>query len=165
VNGLLDVLDILRPKITETHLQSLSDIVVGSPGNAYSSRFSDPLQACRDVHAITQEVGPSDEDISCVDTYTETESPLREGACIQVGQCLLHLDSTLDGVNGGGERRKNAVAGCISDAAPMLLNKPVHHLPVGRKGTKGADLVLPHEARVARHIGSKDRCQPPLDPF
>jgi hypothetical protein len=71
VNGLLDVLDILRPKITETHLQSLSDIVVGSPGNANPSGFSDPLQACRDVHAITQEVGPSNEHISNMDANSE----------------------------------------------------------------------------------------------
>jgi hypothetical protein len=34
---------------------------------------------------------------------------------------------------------------------------------VSREGPQGPDLVLPHQARVALHVCSKDGCETPLN--
>jgi hypothetical protein len=46
----------------------------------------------------------------------------------------------------------------------MLRDEPVHHLTMSGESPKGPNLVLAHEARIASHVSSKDRCQPSLDP-
>jgi hypothetical protein len=71
VDRLCDILDLLRTEVGEGDWQGLSNIVVGNPGHADPSWFSDPLQAGRDVHAVAQDVGPSDENISDVYPYSE----------------------------------------------------------------------------------------------
>jgi hypothetical protein len=67
---------------------------------------------------------------------------------VQVGQGLLYLNGTLDGIDRTRELGQDAVACGIRDPPSMLLNQPVHDLAVGRERAQGLDLILAHEPGV-----------------
>ena len=59
-------------------------------------------------------------------------------------------------INCAGEIGDEAVARRGEDPAPMRGDQPISDNPVCREPAKRANLVLPHEATVALHIGGED---------
>ena len=57
---LVDILQVLRTEILETHLDLALDVIIGCARNQYAARFCDGLQACRDVDAIPIEIAALD---------------------------------------------------------------------------------------------------------
>jgi hypothetical protein len=148
VDRLLDVLDLLRPKITKARGQRFPDLSVSVTGNAHPSGLSDPLQARGYVDPIAQKVATSNHHVPDMDADAEAECTIHAYASVHVTERLLDLDGTLDGIDGGGKFGQYAVACGVGDPAPMLRNEPVHDLTVSRESTEGPHLVLAHQPGV-----------------
>jgi hypothetical protein len=131
VHGFCNVLDLLRPKVGKGQRQSFSNLPVGVTGDAHPSRFGQPLQPGRDVDAIAQEITTSDHHVADMDPNPEAQGTFWDHTRVQISQGLLDLDRALNGVHSAGELGQDAIASGIGDFAPMLGNKPVHHLAAG----------------------------------
>jgi hypothetical protein len=68
-----------------------------------------------------------------------------------------------DGQRSARELRQDAVACRVGNTATVLHDEPVHDLAMGGQRSQRPDLILAYQARIARHVGSEDGCQPPLD--
>jgi hypothetical protein len=165
LNGFVDVLNLLRPKIIKLERERLSHLAVRVARDAHSSRLGDALQASRDVDPIPQEVATPNHHVADMDADAETKRIVWVHPDVQVTKRSLDLQSTLDGIHRARELSQDAIARRIGDPAAVLANQAVHDLAAGREGAKSPDLVLPHEARVPGYISSKDGCQPSLHPI
>src|SRR5262249_52837199 len=59
-----------------------------------------------------------------------------------------------------------AVAGRLDDASLMLGDIGIDHLPAERPDpSKGAGLILSHEAAVTGDVRCEDRCEPAFNPL
>ncbi len=76
MNGLLDVLDLLRPKITKARGQCFPDLSVSVTRNAHPSRLSDPLQPSGHIDPIAQEVAAPDHYVTDMDADPKVEDPV-----------------------------------------------------------------------------------------
>ena len=80
------------------------------------------------------------------------------GDPVAIGHPPLHLRGAPDGVNDAGEFGQEAVAGVLHDPAPVLGDLRIDQLlEVSFEPLVRPLLVLPHQARVPRHIGGEDR--------
>ena len=79
---------------------------------------------------------------------------------VAAGHRALHLDRTLDGIDDAGEFGQHPVSRGLDDAAVVGRDHWLHYLAeVGFEGAERARFIEPHEARVAHHVGGKDRRQ------
>src|SRR6516164_3008082 len=78
----------------------------------------------------------------------------------------LQLDRTAHRIDDAGELDKQAVAGRLDDATPMLGDLGVAEFAPNRTQCRERALfVLAHQPRIARHVGRQDRRQPALYPL
>jgi hypothetical protein len=125
----------LEAKISEGEGKRFADVVVRLLRQANPTRFRDALQAGGDIDAVAQEITASDHYIANMDADAEAEGTFWGSVSIQVSECLLDLDGTLDGINGGREFSQQSITCRVGDPAPMLRNEPVHDLAISGKGS------------------------------
>jgi len=127
------------------------------PRHTNSTRLGKSLQPGRNIHCISEQVFSLHYDIADVDPDAKPHLLMGRSTRVRFGNGILHVDSTLHGVHGAGEIGDKAIASRVEDPASMRGNQAINNHLVCREGPKGANLVAPHEAAVALHIGSEDR--------
>jgi hypothetical protein len=71
---------------------------------------------------------------------------------------MLHRDGAARRIDDHGKLHQQAVAGGLDDAAVVLGDLRIDELAAQRfEALERALLVRPHQARIPRHIGGKDR--------
>ena len=79
-------------------------------------------------------------------------------AGVALGHRLLHLDRAAHRIDDAGKLHQHAIAGGLDDPAPVLGDLRIDQLAAERlEAFEGAFLVRPHQPRIPRHIGGKDR--------
>jgi hypothetical protein len=121
------------------------------------------LQSRRNIHPISEQISTSNHDIADVNPDPKPETLMLRSAFGHLGDSFLHGNGALDGIDGTWKLSQNTVASGVGDPSTVLRNQPIHHLAMGGQRSKGSDLILLHEARVACHVSREDGCQPPLD--
>ena len=77
-----------------------------------------------------------------------------------LGHSTLDLDSTTNRTDDARELGQEAVAGVLYDPAPVLADLRIDQFwEVGLEALVRPLLISSHQARIARHIGGKDRCE------
>jgi hypothetical protein len=93
----------------------------------------------------------------------ELETTIFRYILVCTRECILHLGSAPDGIDGARELGQDTVASGVRDPPTVFDNEPIHDLTMGGQGAEGADLILLHHARIACHVSREDGGQPPLD--
>ena len=70
----------------------------------------------------------------------------------------------MDSIDSAGKLGQDTIACGVGDATAMLDDQSVHNLATGSECAKCPNLILPHQARVARYVSREDRSQSSLDP-
>ncbi len=77
---------------------------------------------------------------------------------VPLGHRLLHRDRAAHRIDDAGKLDQHAVAGGLDDAAAVLGDFRIDQLAAQRlEPFERAFLVRPHQPRIPRHIGGKDR--------
>jgi hypothetical protein len=119
-----------------------------APTNSAGSAFT--LDACRDIHAIAEDVVAVD-NISNIDTDAKVDLYYRDR--VSFGHLSLHGHRTDYGIYGACELHKHAIAGRLNDTAIVLGNSGIDDFAaVPLKGRQGADLVNFHQPRIAYDV-------------
>ena len=161
-NWLLNVLDLLRAKVSERKGQNFSDLIVSHSGDAGAACAGERLQPCSDVDAITKEVAALYHDVADVDADPEVDVTVRRQVRVSFGKYRLRLDSALNGIDGAAELREHAIAGGVSYPAPVGGNQAIKDgAPLGQS-LERLNLVGPHQAAIALNVSRKNRDQPAL---
>jgi len=93
-----------------------------------------------------------------IDAHAKFDAALCRYCGVAGDHLPLHLDRTADRVDDAGELDKEAVAGGLDDAAPMLGDLGIAEFTAHRpQRRERAFLVRPHQPRIPRHIGGEDR--------
>src|SRR5439155_14817850 len=81
-----------------------------------------------------------------------------------LGHCLLHLDRAAHGIDDARKLHQHAVTGGLDDATVVLGDLRIDQFTTDRfQRGEIPFLVLAHQPRVARAIGSEDRREPTFD--
>src|SRR6516165_3935989 len=152
-----DIFHPLLAEIDEGQGQLRSDVISDSTGNANPTRLRKSLQPSRDIDGIAEKVVALNDDVADVDSNAEPHLLTGRSIRILFGYGLLHSDGTLHSIHGTGEIGDEAVARRGEDPTAMRGDQGIDDGPVSVEGAKRADLILPHEAAVAFHIGGEDR--------
>ena len=119
------------------------------PGSASASR-----------RAATLTPSPKNlgDDVAEVDPDAEPDPAVLGYPGLTIDHRPLHLGGTAHRVNDAGEFRQHPVAGSLHDPTGMLADLRVDELVAMRlEAFVRPCLVCAHQARIARHIGGKDR--------
>jgi hypothetical protein len=96
--------------------------------------------------------------ITSIDPDPELDPLLQRGARVAIGHAPLHLDGAPDGLNHARELGKEAVPGVLHDPAPVFGDLRLDQVPeVSLQAFVCPLLIHPHQARIPRHVGGKDR--------
>ena len=140
--------------------QLVADLVAHHPRDAEAAGIRPGFPAGRDIDAVAEDVVAVDDDVAEVDPDPEPDPAVLRHAGFAVDHRPLHLGGTADGVDDARELDQHPVASVLYDASAMLLDFRIDELaekclePLVR-----SFLVHPHQARVAGHVGGKDRSQ------
>ncbi len=138
-------------------------MVSNSTRDANPARLRKSLQAGRDIYGVAEEIVALHDDVANMDADPEPHLLIDRSIRIRLRDRVLHLNSTLHGINGAGEIGKNAVACRGEDPTAMRGDQPIDDDPVSRERAERADLIEPHQAAVALDIRGEDRGELPLD--
>ena len=86
-------------------------------------------------------------------------APVANNPRVALRRQLLQRESTFDGTDHRTELNQHAITGRLDDPPAMLGNERVGGGAMLAQCLRRADLVLPHQPRIARHIGGEDRCE------
>ena len=132
--GLLDVLDRLRTEVRELQRQDFPYLIIGHTGDTKPTSTRERLQSRRDVHPITKQVTGADHDVTDMHPDAEVDLTVLRNRRIGLGQGILGLHGTADGINGASKLRQHTIARRVGDAAPIRRNQPVQNFPARGKG-------------------------------
>src|SRR6266478_2035319 len=124
-------------------------MVPNSTRDANPARLRKSLQAGRDINGVAEEIVALHDDIA--DVQPDPKPHLLTGRSIRIlpAYGVLHFDSAFNGIDGAGEIGDETIASRVEDPTAMRGDESIDNDPVGREGTKGADLIEPHQAAVA----------------
>ena len=140
-------------------------MLVDRARDADATRRRKRLETRSDVHAIPEQVVGLDHHVAYVDANAEFQPAVCGNALIRLGKPLLCLHRALNGIHGARELGEHAVACGVGDPAAVLRDEAIQDLAARREKTKCPDLVRPHQAGIAGHVGRHDGGEPALDPL
>ena len=151
-------LDALLTPVLEPVRELVSHLIPDHPADADPTGLSKGLQSSGDVDAIAENVVPLGDHIAQVDPDAELNPFFRRGSRVPLGHLSLHLDRAPDGVDHTRELGKEPVAGVLHDPAPVLRDLRLDQVAeVSLEPLVRPLLILPHQARIPRHVGGEDR--------
>src|SRR5690242_15058211 len=121
-------------------------------------RLSERLHTRRDIHAIAEDVMLLDDHIPKVDSDMKSDAILLGHRRLAAKHAALDLDRATHRIEDALELRQQPVARVLYGATPALLDRRFNEFPKMRFEPLVCPLlVLPHQARIARHVGGQDR--------
>jgi hypothetical protein len=98
-----------------------------------------------------------DQDITKINPDPEEHTSVLWNTAIALSHDRLHGHRALDRVDHGGKLKQNAIPGGLDDTPSMSRHQLVGDGAVSAQNIGGADLIEPHEPRMARYVGGKYR--------
>jgi hypothetical protein len=141
--GLLDVLDCLRAEVRELKWQDFPYLIVGHTRNTKPTSLRKRLLSSGDVYPITKQVTGTDHDVTDMHPYAEVDLTVLRNSRVGLGQGILSLHGTPDGIHSATELREHAVACGVGYAAPVRPNEPIQDFPARGKGVRVATSSAP----------------------
>jgi hypothetical protein len=77
---------------------------------------------------------------------------------VALGHHRLHRHCAFDRIDYRGKLKEHAVTCGLHEATPVFRHEGVGNLAAFAEAAGGANLVQPHEPRVARHVGGDYGC-------
>ena len=153
-----DVLDLLLAKILKDKGQAVADMVMNGIGDEDAAGIGQGFDPGGDVDAVAIEVVALDDHVAEIDADAQFDAVVRRDARVALGHRLLHRDGTAHRIDDAGKLHQQAVAGGLDDAALVLGDLRIDELAAQRlEAFERAFLVRPHQPRIPRHIGGKNR--------
>jgi hypothetical protein len=113
----------------------------------------------------SEDVAILDDDVADIDAHAKLDAPACGCGGIAGDHLLLHLDRTAYHVDDAGELGKEAVAGRLDDATPMLGDLGIDEFTANRaQRRQGALFIRAHQPRIAGDIDRQNGRQSSLDP-
>jgi hypothetical protein len=135
----------------------------GVIGNADATGFGDALQPRRNVDPVTEDVIALDQHVAEMDADAPFHSAVAGATSIPFHRQHLQCDRALDGADHRAELDQHPVARRFHNPAAMLGDERVGGGAMLTQCRRGACLVEPHQARIARDISGKDRGETTFD--
>jgi hypothetical protein len=110
-----------------------------------------------DINGFAEEIVALNDDVADVDADPKPHLLTGRSFRILLLDGVLNRDGTFHGIDCAGEIGDETVASRVKDPAPMRGDQAIDDDPICREGAKGADLIKPHQAAIAFHIGCEDR--------
>jgi hypothetical protein len=133
---------------------------------AHGVRYADAaglgqrLQPGRDIHPVAKDVASVNNDVAEIDSDAKSDPPIVRHIPVAVEHAALNLCGAAHRVDDAAEFHQHPVARRLDDAAAMFGDLRVDQFPSMRfQPGQRALLIRPHQTRIARHIGGKDRDQ------
>ena len=148
----------LFAKILEGDRQRPSCVLLNPRRYADATRLGKTFEACCDIHAVAEDVIGLDDYVAQIDANTECDLLVRDYAGTSLGDTLVDLDCTPNGLHDALEFCKKAVADCLY-ACPAVIGDGRHQkLAKQRSDARMRALfVRSHKAAVAGDVGDEDR--------
>src|SRR5262249_53003777 len=157
------VLDLLFAEIVDGDVEAVAHLLVRRGTEANPARHSQRFEPSRNVDAVAEDVAILDDDVTDIDAHPKFNSALCRYCGVAGDHLPLHLDRTTHRVYYAGELDKEAVAGGLDDATPMLRNFGVAEFTTnGTQCRQRALFVFAHQPRIAGDIGRQDGRQSSL---
>jgi hypothetical protein len=155
---------LLLAQILKGKGQPVAHLVVDRVGDEHPAGIGQGFDPRGDVDAVAIEVVALDDHVAEVDADAQFDVVIRANARVSLGHRLLHRDRAAHRIDDTGELDQHAVAGGLDDAAMVLGDFRIDQLPPQRlEAFERAFLIHPHQPRIPRHIGGKDRGEATFD--
>ena len=123
-----------------------------------AARLGDALDPRRDIDPVAEDIVVVDDHIAKIDADAELDPPVLGNVAVPIAHLALDFGGALDRAHHAGEFDQHAVAGQFDDAALMIGDGRIDQLgAVILETRQRADLIGPHQAAVADHVGGQDR--------
>jgi hypothetical protein len=146
-NRLLDVFQLRRADILNSQRDLAGGILANPPGDADTTRLSEPLQARRDVHPVAQEIAVRlHRHVGRMKANTKLDALLHAHRLLDGYRALHRLHPTR-------KLGQQTVASCFEHASTMSGHLRIDH--AGRQRSQlrqRARFVGPDEARISHDI-------------
>jgi hypothetical protein len=147
------VLDLVFAAILVRCIDPVTYLFVHTAGDADATGIRKRFDAGRDIDAFTVNVVPIINDVAEIHPHAKIE---RAGC-----QTLLECDRTFNSVLDRWELDQETVTGELDDPPGVIGNNGFYNvIPGSFPRSNSAVGILFHEARIARHIGSKNSREP-----
>ena len=156
-----DILEALLAEVFEIRLELALDLAMDIVGQGDTAGLGAHLETRRDVDAIAVDIVARDDNVTEMDADAQGDAVIRLDRVIGFGDGALRRDGAFDRIDRAGELDQGAIAHELDDATTMSGDDRVEDVGAERlKARQGADLVGPHEPRIADHVGAQNRRQP-----
>ena len=157
-----DVLQLVLAQVLERKVELAAYLVVDLGRDADSAGAGERLDARRDIDAVAVDPVSLDHEVAEIDADPERHAALFGQFCIARSQFRLEGEGRFDRVYRAAEFRQNVVPRHVHDAAMLRCHNPGDDAAEFRQGAHGGELVVAHQAAVARDIGAQYGGEPAL---
>ena len=162
-HGAIDVLEALLTQLGELDRDLAANLIVGGRRDADATGRRDALKPRCDVDTVPENVVALDQDVSEIDPDPEEQPAIKGHPFVPLSHHGLHRDRTLDRIDHRRKFKQHPVPRALHEASPVLLHEGIGNLAVFAESAGRADLVEPHEARVARNFSRDYGGEPASD--
>jgi len=153
-----NVFDLLLAQILKDKGEPVAHVIMNRTGDEDPAGIGQGFDPRGDVDPVAIEVVRLDDDVAEVNADAQFDAVVVRDAGVPLGHGLLHRDCAAHRIEDARKFDQHAVAGGLDDAAVMLGDLRIEELAAQRlEALVRAFLVRPHQPRIARHIGGKDR--------
>jgi hypothetical protein len=110
----------LRTHILKGDFYLATNLPVSIVGNANTTRFCDPFETHRNIHAVTKDIIVLDDNITDVNADAKFDPLDLRYIDILLGHAALNFVGTSHGIDHAGELGNSAVPGILDDTSVML---------------------------------------------
>ena len=151
------------PRLRKANIRFVRHMIERGAGDANASGLGQSLKARGYVHPVPIDIASIDNDVAEIYAKAKPQTSRFRNALIASRHSPLDRRRALNGINDARELNQRAVAHELDDTATELFYRRIDQLPTASlQSIECADLIFPHQAAVANHVGSKYRGKPSL---
>ena len=151
------VLELVLAHVLESDVEAIADIVHHRRRHCHPAGPADAFDAGGDVDPIAENVTILDDHVAEVDADSELDAPVFGNFDVAALHFALHRKRTFDRVDHAWKFGEDPVPGELDDPPVALRNARLDDFAAAmvERGQR-ADLIGPHQAAVADHVGGHD---------
>jgi hypothetical protein len=127
VNRRGDVLDLLLADVGELHRHFVGHLFIDCARHAQAAGLCQALEACRDIHAVAEQVTVALNHVPDGNANPEVHLPARGIGKIAGAQAFLHVDRAAHGFDRARELRQDRIARGVEDTAGTARDEIVEY--------------------------------------